>query len=175
MKSVLTRSIRAALFERRPYGEVLYEASATGDAALLVAGVSAVVFLVTALRSGTTNPIDLVLGLVPNAIFALAGWLFLALATWFAGSRLFRGSGDAQMVMRAHGLAYLPNLLGVAGGLAGAVGSLWSLAAAAVGTAVAMSLTTRDGALSVLIGAAALFVFGLIFRLPFLALGSVFS
>jgi hypothetical protein len=175
MTSVLLRSVRASLFDRRPHGEALYESSATADAALLVAAVSGASFLIAAVRAGTRNPVDLVLGLIPAAIFGLAGWLFLAVATWFAGSRLFRGSGDAQMVMRVHGLAYLPNLAGALGGAAAAVGSLWSLAAAAVGTAVAMSLTTRDGALSVLIGAAALFVFGLIFRLPFLALGSIFS
>jgi hypothetical protein len=165
--------------DRRAFGDWLYGASATGDAALLVIGVAVARFLVFLVASGTFG--GLVFGLV-NAVFdAVAGWLFLALATWLVGTKLFDGVGDFQTILRMHGLAYLPNILvvfvivgGIVGSLAAVVGYVWYLVAAVVGTSVGLSLNTRNAALSVIIGAAFLVLIERLIGATFTGIGFLF-
>lgn len=167
MSELLQRSLRASLFNRRAHDEVRYEGDATADAALIVIAVTATSFLIRFFLTRGFDVSNLVLGLIQASISGLAQWLFLGLATWFVGTRLFGGQGDMQMVLRTHGLVYLPLLLAVFGTTAAVVAQVWVLAAAAVATSEALSFDTRKGAFSVLTGAAILFVIGLIFRAPF--------
>lgn len=175
---MLRRAVRAALFDRRALGEVLFDASATADAALLVAGVSLVVAIISTLGSFSIFNLTAWLSAI---IGGLAGWLFLAVATWFVGTRLFQGSGDMQTVMRLQGYCALPLLLGGIGGLIGGAGAalaviglLWYLAAAVVATSEALSFSVRNATVSVLAGAAVVALVGAIFRFPFLLLGGLF-
>ncbi len=177
MKPILQQAWRAATLDRRAFGEWLFGSHATGDAALIVIGVAVVRFVVQVFSEGAFGA--LVLGLVTTSINALAGWVFLAVATWFAGTRLFEGVGDWQTVLRMHGLAYLPNILGallVVGGQIGSwaliVGYLWHLVAAVVGTSVGLSLSRRNAALSVAIGAAILFIIEIFIRGAFTGVGA---
>ncbi len=165
MSELLKRALRASLFNRKAYDGVRFDTDATADAAMVVIAVTAATFLLRSLL--TLGFSGLLVGLIQAAIFGLAQWLFLGLATWFAGTRLFGGQGDMQMVLRTHGLVYLPVLLAVAGSAIGGIGQLWVLAAAAVATSEALSIDTKKGAFSVLTGAAILFVIGRIFRAPF--------
>lgn len=175
---MLRRAVRAALFDRKAFGEVLFDASATADAALLVAGVSLTVGIVSGL--GDFSLFD-VAAWLSAIIGGLAGWLFLAVATWFVGTRLFQGSGDMQTVMRLQGYCALPLLLGGIGGLIGGagpalalVGLLWYLAATVVATSEALTFSIRNAVVSVLVGAAVVVLIGAIFRFPFLLLGGLF-
>lgn len=171
MKDLFSRGVRAALFDRKVYGDWLFDRSATGDAAILVIGVAAVRTIAELIRFRSVN----VLGLVSAVIFALAGWIFLSLATWFVGTRLFQGSGDIQTTMRLQGLGYLPTVLGVLGPIPAAIGDVWYLAAAAVGTSVALSQKMREAVLSVLVGAAVLFLVGLLVGATFAGVGGLFG
>jgi hypothetical protein len=164
---ILGRGFRAALFDRKAYNQILFERSATADAVLLVAGVTGVVFLAFAVRSGFR--VDFVTGLLEVMIGGLAQWLFLALAVWFAATRLFKGGGDPQTIMRVHGYAHLPLLLTALGGPLRIVGVIWFLAALVVATSVGSNLEIRLALPAVLVGYAILFLVGLVFRAPFLA------
>lgn len=176
MGPIFRRAIRAALFDRRAFDDVSWDRSATADAVVLVAAVSVVVSVVSGIRFGLANLVSIVLS---SLIADVAGWLFLAVATWLAGTRLFlpaadprRGFEHAQTLMRVQGVAYLPVVLAaVPGGgvalAAGTIGLLWYLGAASVGTAVALGVRTWEGALSVLIGAAGLYLLGLVAQAPF--------
>lgn len=181
MGEIFQRALRASLFNRRPFERAVFEHSATADAALLVIVVSGVVALVGILLRGFGIG-SIVSGLLTQVIFSLAEWLFLAVATWFVGSRLFtpadsyhRGFDRIQIMLRMHGLAYLPVVLGALTSvvaLAGIVGYVWYLAAAALGTAVGLDLKIGEGAISVLLGSAVLLLIGLVFQAPFLFFGA---
>ena len=180
MKPILQQAWRATTLDRRAFGEWLFGSSATGDAALIVIGVGLVRFIVLVLASGDFGA--LVIGVVTTAINALAGWVFLAVATWFAATRLFDGVGDWQTVLRMHGLAYFANIVSVLSVVRGSIGNwsiiigyVWFLIAATVGTSVGLSLKTRDAALSVLIGAAILYVIELLFSGAFFGVSQAVS
>lgn len=176
MGPIFQRALRAARFDRRVFDETRWDANATADAVVLVAAISLVVFLARVIGSGfdIADYVALALNVV---ISNVAGWLLLAVATWFAASRIFKPEGDywrrfeqTQALMRVHGIAYLPMVLGAlvfVNPILSAVGSLWYFAAAGVGTAEVMDIKTRDGLIGVLIGAVILFIFQLIFRFPF--------
>lgn len=166
MSALLTRSVRASLFNRSVHDEVRYEQDATADAAMIVVGVSVVSFVVASIIFGRFSLSGLVLGLIQAAVLGLAQWLFLGLATWFVGTRLFGGEGDMQIVLRAHGLVYLPLLLAIFGSVGAVVAQVWLLAAASVATSAALTVDVRRGAFSVLTGAAILAVVSLLFRAP---------
>lgn len=178
MGPIFQRALRAAMFDRRTFDEVSGERSATADSVVLVAAVAAVVSVASFARFGLTGLVSV---LLQSIITNLAGWLFLAVATWFAGTRLFRPPGDyrrdfdhAQAIMRVQGVAYLPVVLAVVpavldgiGVVAGAIGTLWYLAAASYGTAVALDIRPFEGGIAVLLGAAGLYLLQILVRAPF--------
>ncbi|MGF1666084.1 MAG: hypothetical protein ACFCVC_07395 [Acidimicrobiia bacterium] len=180
MKPILQQAWRAATLDRRAFGEWIFSSSANGDAALIVIGI-AIVRWVTAMIQRGVFSLDVV-GLINEIISTLASWVFLAVASWFAGTRLFGGVGDWQTVLRLQGLAYLPNVLVVLVLLGGPfaawapeVGTVWYLAAAVVGTSVALSLKLRDAVLSVLIGAAIVVAVRTLLSGTFAGVGAAFS
>lgn len=180
MVEILQRAVQASLFRRHPYERARWESTATADAALLVILVAGTVAIISAVLGpfGVTGTVSRLLNMV---IRALAGWLFLGVATWFAGSRLFTPADDGrrrfehvQTILRMHGLAYLPMILGVVGGAAGLIGFVWYLAGSSLGTAIAFDAKVFQGAISVLLGAAVLFIIELIVGVPFALLGGIF-
>jgi hypothetical protein len=188
MKAILKHAWRAALLDRSVYNEWMYNSAATADAALIVIGV-ALANVVAEIVAGRSLSLDLITIILQTVISALAGWIFLAVATWFAGTKMFHGYGDMQSVIRMQGLAYLPNVLGaVALVLAGLgvfpvgvlravtlAGYIWYLVAATVGTSVALSLKNRDAGLAVLVGAAILYLFDLLIRGSFSGISRAFG
>lgn len=180
MNDILQRAWRAAQLQRSAFGDWLFSPSATGDAALLVIAVAAVQ-LVAAVVFGGGLGLSIVTIAIQVILSALAGWVFLAVATWFVGTRWFNGSGDMQSVLRLQGLAYLPNVLGAAayvtslGAVVALAGLLWYLVVAVVGTSIALSQQTRDAALSVVVGAAILFLIQALFGAGFGAVGAAFG
>jgi hypothetical protein len=180
MTEILQRAWRAAQFDRNAFGDWLFSPSATGDAALLVIAVAAVQMLAAVVFGGGLG-LSIVTIAIQVILSALAGWVFLAAATWFVGTRWFNGSGEMQAVLRLQGLAYLPNALAAAAYLTGfgavlAIGGfLWYLAVAVVGTSIALSQPNRDAILSVVVGAAVLFMIQALFGAGFGAVGAAFG
>lgn len=176
MGPILQRALRAIRFDKQVFDEVRWDGNATADAVVLVALVSLVVLIGRFLGSGfgVTSFLTASLNVMVSNV---AGWLLLAVATWFAASRLFKPAGDywrnfeqTQALMRVHGIAYLPMVLGALAGnvpVAAAIGSLWYFGAAGFGTAQVMEMKLRDGIVGVLLGAAILLVVQLVFRFPF--------
>lgn len=150
------------MFDRRAATELMFDASATGDAVLLVAAVHVVVTLARMFLVGSFN----LLGLIETAIFGVAGWLILSFAIWIMGTRVLKGSGDVQAMMRVSGFASLPLLLGMIG--LGWAGTIWQLAILVVGASVVLGQGVKEAVGSVVLGAALVLVVQLVFRAPLL-------
>jgi hypothetical protein len=169
---LVQRPVKAAMFDRGAFQDAFFDDDATADAALIVAGVGAITYLVMVMVHGRVFSLT---GLLQEVILGVISWLILAIATWFAATRLFRAGVSPQMVMALHGLAVLPLVLGVAPGrVIPALGLVWYLALLVVATREATSIATRDAAVSVLIGFAVAALVRLLFRAPFLVLGQLF-
>lgn len=168
----LKRAVRSAIFDRKVNTELFFDSDATADAVLLVAGIGAVVYFGAVARVGLGA--FSITGLLEAVIYAVVGWLILAVGTWVAATKLFEGSGQMQSMMRLHGHAELPLLLALFGGLIGTLGLAWSLAAKVPATAEAGSLDTMKSVAAVLVGFALVVIVRLLFRLPFMALSSLF-
>jgi hypothetical protein len=168
----LKRAVRSAIFDRKVNTELFFDSDATADAVLLVAGIGAVVYFGAVARVGLGA--FSITGLLEAVIYAVVGWLILAVGTWVAATKLFDGSGQMQSMMRLHGHAEMPLLLALFGGLIGTLGLAWSLAAKVPATAEAGSLDTMKSVAAVLVGFALVVIVRLVFRLPFMALSSLF-
>lgn len=146
---VIQKAFRLATFDRRTATRVMLDQSATGDAVLLVAGVQALVIVVLFIRVGAFS----ITSLLEGVIRGLAAWLFLSFAIWLMGTKVLKGNGDPQTMIRTAGFATLPLLLGAVGlswlGLVWylavlvlvaklVLGSGWGEAAAAVGLGAAL-------------------------------------
>ncbi len=159
------------MFNRDAFTEAFFDDDAMADGALIVAFVGAATYIGAVLISGGGFSIT---GLIRILITAVISWLLLGFATWFAASRLFQATNRPQTLLALHGLAALPLLLEVAGGLLAAAGLLWYLGVLVVGTKVATDLATRNAAVSVLIGFAVAALVRLIIRAPFAVFGGLF-
>lgn len=167
----LQRAVRSGLFDRKVNTELFFDSEATADAVMLVAGVAA--FVNVALVVLGSRGFSLV-GLLEAALYAIVAWLLLAAGSWLAATKLFDGSGQIQTAMRLHGHAELPLLLAAFGSTLGVIGLVWSIAAKVPATAEATSVGTTRAVGSVLVGLALVVLIRLIFRLPFMALSSIF-
>lgn len=168
----LKRAVRSAIFDRKVNTELFFDSDATADAVLLVAGIGGVVYFGAVARVGLGA--FSITGLLEAVIYAVVGWLILAVGTWVAATKLFDGNGQMQTMMRLHGHAELPMLLALFGGIIGTLGLAWSLAAKVPATAEAGSLDTMKSVAAVLVGFALVVIVRLLFRLPFMALSSLF-
>ena len=81
----------------------MFETDATGDAVLLVAAIEGVITLGAMLLGGGFNLILL----IQSMILGIAGWLVLAAAVWFMGTRLLKGSGQIEAMFRVTGFGRL--------------------------------------------------------------------
>jgi hypothetical protein len=160
----LQRAARLAGFDRRVASELMFDTSAMGDAVLLVAAVHLAIGLVLSIRIGRFDIVEL----LTAAIYGVAGWLILSFAIWLMGTRLLKGTGDVQAMMRGAGFGTLPLLLAVVN--LGWVGTLWQLAILVVVTTVVLGLELKEAVGAVLLGAALVVLIQLLFRAPFLLL-----
>jgi hypothetical protein len=84
--------------------------------------------------------------LLQTTISAVASWLILAAATWFAATRLFKTGGGIQTTMATHGLAYLPTLTFVIPiAIVPVIGLIWYVAVLTRATQEAVSTRHEDG------------------------------
>jgi hypothetical protein len=160
-----------AMFDRKVNTELFFDSDATADAVLLVSGISAVVYLSLVARGPARFSVT---GLIEGVIFALIAWLILAGGTWIAATKLFEGDGQLQTMMRLHGHAELPLVLGVIGPVGAVVGLVWSTAAKVPATSEASSLDIVKSVAAILVGLALVVLVRLVFRLPFMAFSALF-
>lgn len=172
MLKLTTRAIRAALFDGKAFKEAYFDDEATADSAIIVALVGAATYLL----AFVFGPFGFSLAsLVQIVLAGVIAWLILALASWFAATRLFGARCSPQMVMALQGLASLPLLLGAfPGEIIQGLGLVWYLVLLVVATREATSLSTRNAAVSVLIGFAVAAIVRMLFGVPFLFLSQLF-
>ena len=173
---MLTRSVRAALLDRKVFTEAFFDDDAAADGAIIVAGVGALTYLGWWVRGVAQLSIA---GLFGVLIASIVSWLILALATWFVATRLFAASSRPPAMMAMHGLAALPLVLELFrdefGGLLSGIGLVWYLVVLVVGTQEATDLDLKKAAVSVLIGFAAAALVRALIGVPFALLGSLFG
>lgn len=172
---MFSRAARAAALDRKAFTEAFFDDEAAADGAIVVATVGAVTYLGLWLRGLAGLSVQ---GLLQSLVAAVISWLILAFATWFTASRLFDGGGRPQTMMAMQGLAALPLLLevfeGFASGLVAAAGLLWYLVVVVVATREASDVSTRNAAVSVLIGFAIAAIFRALIGVPFAVFGALF-
>ena len=103
----------------------------------------------------------------------MVSWLILALATWFAASRLFGSTNRPQTMIAMHGLAPFPLVLEIFGGLVAGLALIWYLVILVLATQEASDLKMRDAAVSVLIGFAAAALLRALIGVPFAVFGGL--
>lgn len=172
---MFVRAGRAALFDKTAFQEAFFDDDAMADAAFVVAIVGGLTFLGMAVRNlDLFNPDELVLGLLSVLVTAVVSWLILGFATWLAAAKLFGSPNRPQTLLALHGLAALPLLGEIVGGLVALVGLLWYLGVLVVGTREATELPFNKSAASVLIGFAAAAILRALMGVPFAIFGALF-
>lgn len=175
MKKIFSRAVRGAMLDRKAFAEVFWDDDATADGVIVVASVAAASFVIVALTRASVS-IGSIPALLQTAISAVASWLILAAATWFAATRLFKTGGGIQTMMATHGLAYLPTIAFVVPvAIVPVVGLVWYVAVLTRATQEAVSSDTKVAFLAVLVGFAFMLIVQAIFRLPFTAASALFG
>jgi hypothetical protein len=151
MESV-QKAIRLTFFDQRTARQVMFEHNATADAVMIVAGVHAVVILVNFIGNSTFD----LIGLLEGVIRGVAGWLFLSFAIWLMATKLLKGNGDPQTLIRTAGFASLPLLLGAVG--FDWLGLLWYLVLLVVVAKVVCGLRWVEAGAAVGLGAALIYL-----------------
>lgn len=165
--------MRAAVLDKRAFTEAFFDDDAMADGAVLVSLVGVIVYLGILLWLGRLGAFS-IFSMLRLVIGEVASWLILGFATWFAATRLFGSSNRAQTLIAMHGLAVLPLILSIFGGLAAVIALVWYLVVLVVATREGTDLEIRNAAVSVLIGFAASVVIRALLGVPFIALGALF-
>lgn len=170
---MVSRAGRAAIFDRKAFSEAFFDDDAAADAAIIVASVGLITYLGRLTWIGRLDAVS-VGGVLESLIAGVISWLILAFATWFVASRLFQGGGRPQTMMALQGLAALPLVLEVFGGLVAGAGLIWYLVVVVLATREATDLDTRNAAVSVLIGFAVAAIFRALIGVPFAVFSAIF-
>ena len=175
MKKIFSRALRGAMLDRKAFAEVFWDDDATADGVIVVAVVAAASFLVVVLTRASVS-LGSIPALLQTTISAVASWLILAAATWFASTRMFKTGGGIQTMMATHGLAYLPTIAFVIPlAIAPVIGLVWYVAVLTRATQEAVSSNTKTAFLAVLVGFAFMLMIQAIFQLPFTAASALFG
>lgn len=159
---IVTRALKLTAFDRRTATALMLDSTAMGDAVLLVAAVRTLVVAVNFLRFRVFS----LTGFLESILTAVVAWLVLSMAIWFMGSRLLKGTGEADAMMRTAGFASLPLVLSAVS--LGWVGLVWHLAILVLVTGVVLGLGIKESVAAVALGAALVYLISLLFRAPLL-------
>lgn len=170
---MLSRAVRAVMLDRRAFTEAFFDDDAMADGAVLVSLVGVITYLGILLWVGQLGAFSF-FELIRLVIGEVASWLILGFATWFAASRLFDSTNRPQTLLAMHGLAVLPLILSIFGGLFAVIALIWYLVILVVATQEGTDLEIRNAAVSVLIGFAAAVMIRALLGVPFIALGALF-
>ena len=150
MASMTERMMGAARLDVATYEEVEHDASATGQAAVVVA-IVAVASAIGAIGGDGAGPIGALIG-------AVIGWIVWAGITYLIGDKLLGGTASWGELLRTLGFAQSPGVLFVLGivpllgGLVRAVVGIWILIAGVIAIRQALDFSTGKAILTVSLG-----------------------
>ena len=150
MASMTERMLGAARLDVATYEEVEHDASATGQAAVVVA-IVAVASAIGAIGGDGAGPIGALIG-------AVIGWLVWAGITYLIGDKLLGGTASWGELLRTLGFAQSPGVLFVLGivpllgGIVRAVVGIWILIAGVIAIRQALDFSTGKAILTVILG-----------------------
>jgi hypothetical protein len=133
------------------FEEIEHDRSATGQAALVVAGVA----LLLGLGSGFTTVTGVgsfAQTFIRTFLWAFAGWVIWSAVSYFVGTTFFGGRADMGEMLRVIGFASAPLALGIIPCIGGLVGALWAAAAGFVAVRQGLDLDNVRALLTVGIG-----------------------
>ena len=148
--SFTQRMIGAARVDAAMYTEVEHDATATSQAA----GVVAIVAVASAVGGASAGAGSM----VGAVIAALVGWLLWSGLTYLIGDKLLGGTATWGELLRAVGFAQAPGVLYVLaavpglGGIVRAVVGIWVLVCGVVGIREALDFSTGKAILTAIIG-----------------------
>jgi hypothetical protein len=149
---LLARFIGVFKLDSKTFEEIEHNAGLSLPAALIVVLVS----LIIGVGNGIFNRL---LGLSFGRVFlnslivVIIGWFLWSFATWFVGTRLFKGQADLGEMLRVIGFAYTPLVLSIVPCVGGVVGVIWTLAAGFVAIRQGLDLDNTKAFLTVVVGA----------------------
>lgn len=167
MASMLDRMIGAARLDVATYEEVEHDASATGQAAVVVV-IAAIAAAIGAIGDGGMNAFGALIG-------ALLGWLVWAGITYLIGDKLLGGTASWGELLRTLGFAQAPgvlNVLGIVpllGGLVRFIVGVWILIAGVIAIRQALDFSTGKAIATVLLGWLAMMLLAMIPMVGWLA------
>ena len=144
---MFARIIGVFKLETRTFEEIEHNADLTGQAFLLVVIVS----LLTGVGGGFMAP-GFFSGFLGALVSVVIGWVIWSLATWFVGTRLFKGSADLGEMLRVIGFAYTPQVLGIIPCVGGVIGAVWTLLAVFVAIRQGLDLDNSRAFFTALVG-----------------------
>jgi hypothetical protein len=133
------------------FEEIEHDRTATGQAALVVAGVA----ILLGLGSGFTTVTgvgNFLQTFITTFVWAFIGWVLWSGISYFVGTSLFGGRADMGEMLRVIGFASAPLALGIIPCIGGLVGALWAVAAGFVAIRQGLDLDNLRAMLTVIIG-----------------------
>jgi hypothetical protein len=157
---MIDRIIRVFKLDREVFAEVEHDASATSQAAIVIAIVAALStvgsilqMLFSAVRGGGARAFGAaLLGIVVTFIMAFVSWAIWSFVTYIVGTQLFKGEATFQEMLRVIGFASAPRMLSIIPCIGGIVGAIWSLIASYFAIKEGLDLDDTGTIVTILIG-----------------------
>ncbi len=165
---MLDRIIRVFKLDREVFAEVEHDASATSQAAIIIAIVAALSvvgsilqMLVSAIRGGGARAFGAaLLGIVVTFVMAFVSWAIWSFVTYIVGTQLFKGEATFQEMLRVIGFASAPRMLGIIPCIGGLVGAIWALVASYFAIKEGLDLDDTGTIVTILVGGLITMVIG---------------
>ncbi|MGZ8376578.1 MAG: Yip1 family protein [Gemmatirosa sp.] len=149
-RSIVDRMRGAAMFDVPTYEEVERDASATGQAAVVVALAAVAAAIGNAFRGGN--------GILGGLVASLLGWVLWSGITYVIGTRVFKGTATWGELARTLGFAQAPGILmvlaiiPVLGVLVKFVVWIWMLGTGIVAIRQALDIDTGKAVMTAVVG-----------------------
>lgn len=149
---MLARIIGVFKLDVKTFEEIEHNTSLTLPAAIIVA----LVALVSGVGNGLFNGFldkSFSSGFLSSLISLFVGWLIWSAATWFVGTRIFKGEADLGQMLRVIGFAYLPMLVSIIPCVGGIIGIIWTIAAVFIAIRQGLDLDNMKAFFTIVVGA----------------------
>jgi hypothetical protein len=93
-------------------------------------------------------------GFLSSLIGVVVGWLIWSFATWFVGTRLFKGQADLGEMLRVIGFAYTPLVLSIIPCVGWVIGVIWALVAGFIAIRQGLDLDNMKAFFTMVVSAA---------------------
>ena len=157
---MLDRIIRVFKLDREVFAEVEHDASATSQAAIVIAIVAALstvgsilqMLFSLVLGGGAQAFGSALLGIVVTFIMAFVSWAIWSFVTYIVGTQLFKGEATFQEMLRVIGFASAPRMLGIIPCVGRPVGGIWALIASYFAIKEGLDLDDTGTIVTILVG-----------------------